>query len=332
MSKFPYKSKNETPYATGVGSALVDILLQESDDFVSANNIIKGGMELVDATKADELVAKSDQKPEIVPGGSACNTTIGLGRLSGKAQFIGTAGKDDLGELFKDSLIKNSVEPVLTYGEQTTGRVLSVITPDAERSMLTYLGASTETAPSYFTTESFGDADLVHIEGYMLFNETLIRAVLTTAKAAGKLISLDLASFTVIDANPGLVKELVKEYVDIVLANEDEARSYTGSDDELKALDILSEDAPIAVVKVGKRGSYIKVNGEVTTIAPVGSGSALDTTGAGDLWASGFLYGVINGLSMDTCGAIASKCGYEVCQVTGAQIPEVKWEEINAMK
>lgn len=332
MSKFPYSSKNETPYAVGVGSALVDILLQESDEYVSANGIIKGGMELVEATKADELLAKSEQKPEIVPGGSACNTTIGLGRLSGKADFIGTAGKDDLGELFEKSLVTNNVNPLLTYGEQTTGRVLSVITPDAERSMLTYLGASVETAPTYFTKESFGDADLVHIEGYMLFNEGLIRAVLAAAKEAGKLISLDLASFTVIDANPSLVKELVKEYVDIVLANEDEARSYTGSSDEKEALEILSQDAPVAVVKVGKRGSYIKVNGEVTTIAPVGDGYALDTTGAGDLWASGFLYGLINGLPIEKCGAIASKCGFEVCQVTGAQIPDAKWEEINAMK
>jgi sugar/nucleoside kinase (ribokinase family) len=330
VSKFPYKSKNSTPYAIGVGSALMDILLQESESFVTENSIIKGGMDLVGAEKAGELLAKSNNSPEYAPGGSACNTTIGLGRLSGKAQFIGTCGDDDLGKQFSEALIANSVEPKLTTTSTPTGQVLSVITPDAERSMLTYLGAAAESNPADIKAELFEGADVIHIEGYLLFNEVLLRAVLNAAKEAGVLISLDLAAFTVVEAAGDLVKELVKEYVDIVLANEDEARAYTGESDEHKALEVLSKDAELAVVKIGKRGSLISCNGEKTVIAPYGDGNALDTTGAGDLWASGFLYGVINSLSMAKSGELASICGFNVCQIAGAHMSDKTWDFIKS--
>ncbi len=330
MSKFPHKSNNSTPYAIGVGSALMDILLQESDEFVSTNGITKGGMELVEEGKASELLAKSSNTPEYAPGGSACNTTIGLGRLSGKAEFIGTCGEDDLGKQFTEALKKNGVDPKLSTVKTATGQVLSVITPDAERSMLTYLGAAAESNPSDMKAELFDGADVVHIEGYLIFNEALIRAVLEAAKKAGVLVSLDLAAFTVVEAAGDLVKELVRDYVDIVLANEDEARAYTGSSDEHEALEILAKDAELAVVKIGKRGSLIKCAGEKTVIAPYGDGNALDTTGAGDLWASGFLYGVINGLSMEKSGNLASICGFNVCQIAGAHMSNETWDFIKS--
>lgn len=330
MAKFPYKSKNETPYAIGVGSALMDILLQESEEFITANGIIKGGMDLVDANRSGELLAKSNNKPDYAPGGSACNTTIGLGRLSGKAQFIGTAGDDDLGREFTEALKKNSVEPKLSVVSTATGQVLSIITPDAERSMLTYLGAAAEQNPSKISADIFKGADVVHIEGYLLFNEVLIRAVLKAAKDAGVLVSLDLASFTVVEAAGDLVKELIRDYVDIVLANEEEAKAYTGEDDEHKSLEIIALDTALAVVKIGKRGSLIMCNGEKTVIPPYGDGNALDTTGAGDLWASGFLYGVINGLSMAKAGELASICGFKVCQITGAHMSDDTWKFIKS--
>jgi sugar/nucleoside kinase (ribokinase family) len=154
--------------------------------------------------------------------------------------------------------------------------------------------------------------------------------VLEAAKAASVPVSLDLASFTVVDANPGLVKKLVREYISVLLANEDEARSYTGISDEAEALKIMAQDVECAVLKVGKRGSYVHVNGETTAIKPFGSGSAIDTTGAGDLWASGFLFGLINGKPMEECGRIASLCGYEVCQVEGAHIPAERWKHIKS--
>ncbi len=330
MATFPMNSKNETPYVIGVGAALMDIILQESEQFITDNSIIKGGMDLVGPERAGELTSLSGKSTVEVPGGSACNTTIGLGQLCGKAEFIGTRGNDTMGETLESAISANGVTPRLETIDTPTGRVLSVITPDAERSMLTCLGAAAESAAELFTADTFAGADMVHVEGYLLFNEKLIRAVLEAAKSAGVPVSLDLASFTVIDANPKLVKELVKEYVTVLLANEDEAKSYTGSDDDVEALNILAQDAECAVRKVGKRGSFVSLSGVSTFIEPYGNGKALDTTGAGDLWASGFLSGLIQGKSVEQCGKIASMCGFEVCQVEGAHIPADKWIEIKA--
>jgi sugar/nucleoside kinase (ribokinase family) len=330
MAIFPMKSKNNPPFAIGVGSALMDILLFESNQFLSAHSITKGGMQLVDSKRAYELLAASGNSAKMVPGGSACNTTIGLGQLCGKAVFIGTRGDDELGQTLEASIASNHVIPQLEKTATPTGRVLSVVTPDAERSMLTYLGAASEMSTTLFTADAFKGADMVHTEGYLLFNEKLIRAVLEAAKAANVPVSLDLASFTVVDANPTLVRELVRDYVTVLLANEDEARSYTGTSDETEALKILAQDVECAVLKVGKRGSYVHVNGKTTEIQPYGGGTAIDTTGAGDLWASGFLFGLINGKPIEECGRIASMCGFEVCQVEGAHIPADKWTQIKA--
>jgi len=327
------KSKNAQPFVVGVGSALMDILLFESEQFVADHGLIKGGMEMVGPERADELLAASanSSAARLVPGGSACNTTIGLGRLCGKAFFIGTRGDDELGRSLETSISSNNVTPRLHTSSTPTGRVLSVITPDAERTMLTYLGASSETSAEIISPDLFRGADMVHVEGYLLFNEPLIRAIGASAAAAEAPVSLDLASFTVVEAKLDLVKELVRKHVSVLLANEDEARSYTGSSNELEALKILAGDAECAVVKIGKRGSYVCINDEITKIEPFGSGSALDTTGAGDLWASGFIYSLINGKPVAECGRIASLCGYEVCQVEGAHIPEEGWKRIKSV-
>ena len=333
MTIFPMKSKNAQPYVVGVGSALMDIILFESEQFITDHGLIKGGMEMVGPERADELLADSvnASAARMVPGGSACNTTIGLGRLCGKAFFIGTRGDDDLGRTLEAAITSNNVTPRLSKSSTPTGRVLSVITPDAERTMLTYLGASSETSAETITPDLFQGADIVHVEGYLLFNEPLIRAVFESAAVAEVPVSLDLASFTVVEARVDLVKELVRKYVSVLLANEDEARSYTGVSDEREALKIMSRDAECAVVKVGKRGSYACLNGEITKIEPFCSGPALDTTGAGDLWASGFIFGLINGKTVAECGRIASLCGYEVCRVEGAHIPEEGWQRIKSI-
>jgi sugar/nucleoside kinase (ribokinase family) len=310
----------------------MDILLFESEQFVAGHGLIKGGMEIVGPDRADELLADSSNAAaaRLVPGGSACNTTIGLGRLCGKAFFIGTRGDDELGRTLEASINSNNVTTCLRKSITPTGRVLSVITPDAERTMLTYLGASSETSAEMISPDFFRGADMVHVEGYLLFNEPLIRAVLESAAAAEVPVSLDLASFTVVDARLDLARDLVRKYVSVLLANEDEARSYSGAADELEALGILARDVKYAVVKVGKRGSYVCFNNEITKIEPFGSGTALDTTGAGDLWASGFIYGLINGKTIAECGRIASLCGYEVCRVEGAHIPEEGWRRIKS--
>jgi len=312
----------------GIGSALVDILLQETDDFLISTEAQKGGMLLVDAQKIESVLSRTKRQYSLVPGGSACNTIIGMARLGQKARFVGKRGNDELGETLEKTLKECGVEPLLEKSATQTGRVLSIITPDAQRSMFTFLGASSEMRPGDVTPEKLAGAALVHIEGYMLFNEELIFAALKAAKKVGALISLDLASFTVVEASKKILADIIREYVDILLANEDEARVYTGFSDEAKALELLSKHADTAVLKVGKRGSYVADKGKVYSFGIMGNGHAVDTTGAGDLWASGFLYGLINGLPVDRCGKLGAACGYEVCQVIGAHIPEQGWARI----
>lgn len=312
----------------GIGSALVDILALEDDAFLHASGAVKGGMRLVGKEVIEEVLTRTSGPPRFVPGGSACNTVVGIGKLGGKARFVGKCGNGHWGRLFRDDLVKQNVEPALLTSDSPTGRVLSIITPDAQRSMFTYLGASAETQPAEITNGCFANAAVVHIEGYLLFNPELILTAVRKARKMGALISLDLASFTVVEEFKDLLDRIVIEYVDVVIANEDEAKAFTGLADERKAAEVLARKAEIAVVKVGERGSFISSRGRTLPIQPMGDGRAVDTTGAGDLWASGFLYGLVNRFPLESCGRIGSACGYEVCQVIGASIPDEGWLRI----
>ncbi len=316
----------------GVGSALIDLLIHEEDAFVAQAGVPKGGMELVDYAHIQKVLDRTQNLPAIVTGGSACNTVVGVAKLGGTARFVGKCGRDDMGDQYIAGLKMCGVDPLLFTSTTPTGQVLSMITPDAQRSMLTYLGASAEMAPQEITPRCFENAAIVHIEGYLLFNPDLMQAVLTAAQKAGSLISLDLASFTVVEMNKERVVEIVEKYVDILIANEDEARAFTGLADEQQAIRALATKAPLAVLKVGPRGSYIAHADHIIPVAALDGGPAVDTTGAGDLWAAGFLYGLVNNMSLETCGALGSACGMEVCQVVGASIPEEGWARINTFQ
>ena len=320
--------KNDRQLIVGIGSALVDILIHEDDEFLDKTGAAKGGMTLVDNTWIERTLAMGSGPPTIVAGGSACNTIVGVGKLGGQARFVGKCGTDQWGRQYEHDLVKQHVDPALLRSDSPTGRALSIITPDAQRTMFTYLGASAEARPEEINAASFTDAAVVHIEGYLLFNPDLIQAALNAAKTAGALISMDLASFTVVEQSLVLLEKLVGDFVDILIANEDEARAFSRQSDEDLALDALAAKANIAVLKVGPRGSRISHAGEIIHIQPMGDGTARDTTGAGDLWAAGFLFGLANGYPLEKCGRLASACGYEVCQVIGANIPDEGWVRI----
>lgn len=315
----------------GIGNALVDILTHEEDRFVANTGFDKGGMNYVDSEFIDKTVSMSTGTPVVVPGGSACNTIVGVGMLGGNARFIGKRGQDSLGDLLEEGLQNSRVDPLLMTSTSPTGRALSIVTPDAQRSMFTFLGAASETKPDEIEACSFHDAAVVHIEGYLLFNEELILSALKRAKDDGALISLDLASYTVVESSKKILDALVSDYVDILMANEDEAAAFTGHRDEKKAIQALAERAKIAVLKIGERGSYIAHEGEISKIEPMGKEDVIDTTGAGDLWASGFLYGFTQGFPIEKCGQLASACGYEVCQVMGAVIAREGWDRIKSI-
>lgn len=315
----------------GVGSALVDILVHEEEAFLDKTGAVKGGMRYVSKEFIEKTLSLASTPPSLVPGGSACNTIVGVSKLGGTARFVGKCGKGEMGLFFENDLKRQNVEPSLLRSDSPTGRVLSIITPDAQRSMFTYLGASAETMPQDITEHFFLGAAIVHVEGYLLFNPELIIKVLETARQSGAKISLDLASFNVVEESHELVEHIVDAFVDILIANEDEAYAFTGYKDEARAIKALSEKAEIAVLKVGERGSFIACDHQVISIQPQTGMSVIDTTGAGDLWAAGFLFGLVNRYAIEQCGKLGSACGYEVCQVIGANIPESGWERIRKL-
>lgn len=321
----------KTRRITGIGSALVDVLINETDAFLQDLGKQKGGMTLVDDADIQSILSRSCQAPVIVPGGAACNTIVGVGNLGGEARFIGRRGDDAYGKTFESQIVSSHVEPRLSVSPSPTGKVLSIITPDAQRSMFTFLGASTEMDPAGITADLFQETAITMIEGYLLFNPDLMQASLNAAREAGSLIALDLASFEVVHASKSILADLVKTHVDILIANEDEAKAYTGVEDETRALEILSRHVRYGVLKLGKRGSLVSFKGQTTKIAPVTGNDPRDTTGAGDLWAAGFLFGIAHGFSIEKSGHLGSVCGYEVCQVMGAQIPESAWEGIRSL-
>ncbi len=312
----------------GVGSALMDLLVHEDDFYLQRLGAAKGGMLLVDADFADSALRATNSPVSVAPGGSACNTVVGIARLGGAARFVGMAGRDETGERYIREITASGVDARIGLIDAPSGRVLSVITPDAQRSMFTFLGASEQMTPADILPIQFADAVVAHIEGYLCFNAQLIRAVVETARQFGVRICLDLSSYTVVESAGKLLHQLVDEYVDILLANEDEARVFTGLTDEIKALEQMAGRVEVAVLKKGKCGSLIQADGRVYSVEALLGGGVIDTTGAGDLWAAGFLYGLVHGLPWEQCGRLASACGYEVCLVNGAAIPDEGYARI----
>jgi sugar/nucleoside kinase (ribokinase family) len=319
------------PVVVGFGSALVDILISETDAFIEQTGIKKGGMVLADEHELHAVLHQTTAEPVVVPGGSACNTMIGIAKLGGHARFVGKCGPGEMGGLFETHLARDGVEARLEKSPTRTGRVVSIITPDAQRSMLTYLGASAEIVPEDIQPQCLDGASIAHIEGYLCHQGELIHHIQALAKQSGVRICLDLASYTVIEAHRDKIDALIRQGIDILIANEDEAAAFTGAHTDMDQLQAMAKAAPIAVLKVGKRGSYIASQGRIVHVAGVGDGCALDSTGAGDLWAAGFLYGLSRGYSIEGAGKLASLCGYEVCQVMGAKISDDGWDRIREL-
>src|SRR5574344_1261961 len=170
----------------------------------------------------------------------------------------------------------------------------------------------------------FADYDMIHVEGYLIFNHELILKILKTAKAAGLKVSMDMASYNLVETNREFIQGLLRDYVDIIFANEDEAKAFSNQSDEMEALNELSQYCEIAIVKVGARGSMIKTGADIVKIATSGV-KAIDTNGAGDIYASGFLYGVLNHKSMEECGGLGTILSEKLICRVGAKLKEEDW-------
>ena len=314
----------------GMGNALTDILLQiDNDAILSSLNLLKGGMQLINNERSEEInLAVSKYEKKMATGGSASNTINGITKLGMKAGFVGKIGKDDIGLFFSNDSINNGVEPHLLLSETPSGRCTVLVSTDSERTLCTFLGAACELAASDLSSEIFRGYDIFHIEGYLVQNHDLIRTAVRLAKQEGLKVSIDLASYNVVEENLEFLHEIVKEYVDIVFANEEEARAFTGKEPE-EALNHIAGYCEIAIVKVGKDGSFIKSNDEKVLVKPRLS-NCIDTTGAGDLYAAGFLFGLANNFSLEICGKIGSLISGNVVEVLGAKMENEVWDEIHA--
>jgi len=316
----------------GLGNALVDILVRIDDDaLLRSLDLPKSCMTLVDARQINAILKKiSGLGMQETCGGSAANTISGLARLGVGTGYIGKIGHDPYGEFFAAEMKRHGTDAHMFYGASQTGRALGLITPDSERTFATFLGAAVELEPTDLSPELFRGYDYFHIEGYMVQNHPLVGTALRLAKEAGLEVSLDLASHNVVRENLDFLQDMVARYVDIVFANEDESMAFSGEKTPHEALVTISPRCRIAVVKLGKRGSLVKHKDELHEIGCIPA-DAIDTTGAGDLYASGFLYGLIQGYPLPVCGRIGSLLSGKVVEVVGAKLDEAKWLEVEAV-
>ena len=319
--------KSNMKRVLGLGNALTDILLQVSEGDLREIGFPKGSMNLITAEQLERIQTRFvSVRKHLVAGGSASNTVAAIAQLGGKAAFIGKVGSDEVGKFYREDLIKNNVKPLLLTSSLMSGCCIVLITPDGERTFCTYLGAAADLRASDIRKEAFIGYDICHVEGYLVQDHDLIETALRTAKEQGCVVSLDLASYNVVNENHQFLEDLVRKYVDIVFANEDESFAYTHLNPE-ESVAKLSEECDIAIVKVGKRGSYIRQGDQLHHIGAITS-NCLDSTGAGDLYAGGFLHALSDGFDLRRCGEIGTIAAGRVVEIVGTKLPEETWDEI----
>jgi sugar/nucleoside kinase (ribokinase family) len=316
----------------GLGNALVDILVRIADErLLDSLELPKSCMTLVEESQINAILARiAHLEKQETCGGSAANTISGLARLGIGTGYIGKIGHDAYGTFFDGEMKTHGVATRMFFGRAQTGRALGFITPDSERTFATFLGSAVELEGSDLQAELFGGYDIFHVEGYLVQNHRLFETAVRLAKEAGLEVSLDLASHNVVRENIDFLQDIVTRYVDIVFANEEEAMAFSGKNSPQEALVTISPQCRIAVVKLGKNGSLIRQNDEHHRIGSIPA-KAVDTTGAGDLYAAGFLYGLIHSYPLPVCGNIGALLSGKVVEVVGAKLDEQKWQEVEAV-
>lgn len=307
----------------GIGNALVDVLSQEGDAFLHAQGLTKGAMQLVNEARARELYAAMGPAME-VSGGSAANTIVGVASFGGRAHYVGKVRDDQLGEVFSHDLRSIGVgysTPAATEGP-STGRCLIVVTPDAQRTLTTYLGASSGLGPDDVNKSLIQRAGILYLEGY-LFDppqaQRAFHAAADIAHAVGCKVALTLSDAFCVDRHRAAFLELVERHVDILFANEAEIGSLYRVTDFDAALQQVRRHTAVAALTRSERGSVIVAGQDVHVIDPHPVKAVLDTTGAGDLYAAGFMFGLSRGRDLGVCGRLGSLAAAEVISHVGAR-------------
>lgn len=311
-----------------LGNALVDVLLKlESDETLAAVGIRKGAMDMINEEQMIRI-RKSQERLERseAPGGSACNTARAMATLGATVGFIGKIGDDAVGQFYEKAVREAGVTPYFIHTKGISGSCTVLISPDGERTMGTFLGPAATIRPDEISEDMLARYQCIYIEGYLIVNEPLVRTTMEKAKKLGLKIALDLSNYNIVNAFKELLEDLIPRYVDILFSNESEAETYTGLPAR-EAVKALAGQVDIAIVTLGKEGAMVGHGGHVFSVAAEG-GKPVDTTGAGDNFAAGFLYGLSRGVTLEQCARIGSLLAGYVIDVIGPQIPAGQWEQI----
>ena len=312
----------------GIGNAMVDVLGRVSDEFLEENGVGKGVMTLIDADRAIELYGKMGPAQEI-SGGSAANTIAGLGMLGANAAYVGKVKDDQLGAIFAHDIRSLGVHfdtPMTpkAHPDDETGRCMVLVSPDGERSMNTYLGVSADLAPDDIDEAMMADAKWIYLEGYRfdgMESQEAFRKAIAAAKGAGGKVSITLSDPFCIERHRSAFRQMAIEEVDLLFANEHELVSLYETATLEEAMELARKEVEIVACTVGPAGAYV-LNGDKTVHAPAAPMTRVDATGAGDLFAAGFLYGLTHGRDLTTCGTMGCICAGEVISHIGARPQE----------
>lgn len=312
----------------GLGNALVDVLLKlDSDEVLPQTGLRKGVMDMI---SEDQMIAIRKAQEELersqAPGGSACNTIRAISNLGARTGFIGKIGTDSIGGYYEEAVQNAGVLPYFIKTEGISGSCTVLISPDGERSMATFLGPAATITPEEVTEDMLSPFNCLYIEGYLIVNEPLLRGAVAKAKKMGLKVALDLSNYNIVNSFKELLEDIIPNYVDILFCNESEAEAFTGLEAR-KAVKALGELVDVAIVTIGKEGALVCSRGEFCHVLAEG-GKPLDTTGAGDHFAAGFLYGQSVGATMEQSARIGSMLSGYVIDVIGPEIPGEHWEQI----
>jgi len=315
--------ENVTLDVVGIGNAIVDVLSEADESLLEQHGLAKGAMTLIDAGQGERLYAEMRNRVEC-SGGSAANSMVGLASLGGKAGYIGKLRDDTLGRVFARDVRAAGVEFRTPLAEQGpgTGRCLVLVTSDAQRTMQTYLGASATLAPADLDPDLIASAQVTYLEGYLWDPPPAKQAFVDAARIAhrsGRSVALSLSDAFCVERHRSEFRELLGEHVDILLANETEVLSLYETSDFEHALEALQGECRTAAVTRGAEGSVVVTSGDRVEIPAEPVERVMDTTGAGDLFASGFLFGLTRGLDPALCGRIGSIVAAEVIGHFGAR-------------
>ncbi|MEI7621519.1 MAG: adenosine kinase [Candidatus Moraniibacteriota bacterium] len=310
----------------GLGNPLLDVVIQIEETMLEKLQVKKGSMNLIDERESQRILEQIGEfEKQLTAGGSTSNIMVGASILGSRTTFLGMVGRDEYGRIYQAKIEKKGVLSKLAKHEKNvTGHCLILITPDGERTMLTHLGAASNFEVGHLGEAEIRGSKILHIEAYQLEDLNLRPAVLKAievAKEAEVLVSLDLSDSGLIMRNREFLQALVKQHIDIVFANEQEALVFAQTLLPQQALHKLAELCAVAVVKLGEKGSLIKQGGKVFDIKPH-QVEMVNTNGAGDMYAGVILHGLANGLDLEKAGKMASHLSALVVASAGAHLDE----------